>query len=995
MIEFGVRVLAVTGVVVTVAGLLLSLRSARKEARVRRRFEVARVGVGAVGAVVVGVIGSVTTPVAAALAGVAVGGSLGFAQGRQLDVQRRDGALFARRTVLGVVVWFASLAGMQLAGALNRTGMFRLGQTLALAGIAVTLGVMLGRRVPDAETGHPPVTASQAAAVLVVAGAAVMSVLGTLVPDAHGQGAARWVLDEVVVDDNEHAWSSASHSPGSISAAWHLEEGGTFDATFEASYDLPPEALEAGTTWEMNVTVSGAATGTQQRYASLSLIQLIGGRWTSAAVGVNAGCTDPIGTEPLSCSQPDTKTGTFVFDVPSGSRDGTYEFGVSALNGFPSVTWRYRWDAPAEPAPAGELGEGGDSGTSGDVTTGPGGDASIDAEEALGASIAAVLVAAAMGVLTTADAGRAISDAMTLARRGDLAGARRVLDAALDDDLAASRRRDQLELFAQAEDRLIGSIGRGIDSEQFQRLSDEIDAIRERIRGGSATQADIDRLRAVRDEAWDVTLDARAADQQFHETNDRILAAGELAAWAGTVAGKGAAGVIGGPAAAAIVTSLVDGAGAAHLGWDKAVATGVANGIVDGVAGGVMGDLSRLGLTARVGRAGLTNGIAAAAQDYWAQLVANDGDASKVDMDRVRDAGRNGMAIGGLLGGATRHVPDPPGVGGVRPAPFGADDAGHGWGVRTAGADDAATTVRSGGSPSVPEGAATTVRSGGSPSVPEGAATTVRSGGSPSVPEGAATTVRSGGSPSASDGPSGGSRGAPLEPPPARNASLEELGGGSPGTTPQGDPELAELARTPRPPSDPLPASGPPVQGPVGELGQTRWRELDADGAGNVYDVHGNHLYTLDAGGTATTPDGRVVTPLRNERGPIGYVEPSGRQVGFDQAGRPQQVIDHTAPTSATGRELDWDPNFDAGGARRVPIDDVPPAPPTARTELPSDVRTVWTQAGAGPNGELYDAGGRVIGHVDRAGRMTTLDGRRIVSFSNHGNRLVNVVTEP
>ena len=102
-------------------------------------------------------------------------------------------------------------------------------------------------------------------------------------------------------------------------------------AAFTGTWDSPPQRAAGGTTFIMNVSVSGAITsGTTQGFRQLALIEIIAGRWTNDAVGAGVNCVDPIGAEPLSCTGPDSNSGTFEFKFPTSG--DTYSFGVGALN---------------------------------------------------------------------------------------------------------------------------------------------------------------------------------------------------------------------------------------------------------------------------------------------------------------------------------------------------------------------------------------------------------------------------------------------------------------------------------------------------------------------------------------------------------------------------------------------------------------------------------------------------------------------------------------
>ncbi|MFV1992108.1 MAG: hypothetical protein ACC652_15355, partial [Acidimicrobiales bacterium] len=138
----------VAGAGLSVLVTAFALLTARRAARVRSGFEVARVvlGLGTV-FVLAAVTGVSTSASLIALAGAA-GLAFGFVQGRSLVVELRDERIFATRSLLGVGVWAVGLVAMQLAGLGSRTGLFALGQAVAIFSVAMLIGVMWGRAAP-------------------------------------------------------------------------------------------------------------------------------------------------------------------------------------------------------------------------------------------------------------------------------------------------------------------------------------------------------------------------------------------------------------------------------------------------------------------------------------------------------------------------------------------------------------------------------------------------------------------------------------------------------------------------------------------------------------------------------------------------------------------------------------------------------------------------------------------------------------------------------
>ena len=201
------RLVGAIGIAITLVSLALSVRFAKREVQIRRGLEVLRVVLGAGGVLVIGLVGSVTSPVWLVVLAVVVGLSVGFAQGRGVEVTVRDGRRFARRTAGGITVWFLSLIGMQAAGILNRTGVFRVGQAVGLLAVAVTVGLIAGRRDSTGELqSSSRVASTTGVATVVLMAVAFVSVLGPYVPSAGAIdkiGCAEAIFPDVPPDEIE------------------------------------------------------------------------------------------------------------------------------------------------------------------------------------------------------------------------------------------------------------------------------------------------------------------------------------------------------------------------------------------------------------------------------------------------------------------------------------------------------------------------------------------------------------------------------------------------------------------------------------------------------------------------------------------------------------------------------------------------------------------------------------------------------------------------
>ncbi len=167
-------------------GIVLALRGAGRSVKVRPMLEFVRIALGVGGVAALAVIGGVTTEPAVAAVAIICGGALGFAQGRGVEVTVREGVRYATRSPFGIAVYLASLAATQLAGLVNRTDAVRLGQAVALGGVAVVAGLVAGRESgPSAPTdSRLPGRVATGLVVLAIGGGAV---LGPLVDSGAAQ----------------------------------------------------------------------------------------------------------------------------------------------------------------------------------------------------------------------------------------------------------------------------------------------------------------------------------------------------------------------------------------------------------------------------------------------------------------------------------------------------------------------------------------------------------------------------------------------------------------------------------------------------------------------------------------------------------------------------------------------------------------------------------------------------------------------------------------
>lgn len=163
------RAVAVSGIVLTVGMLGISVWTARRPVPVRTSFDIARLvlSLGAVVAVVA--ITGVGTPIPLAAGALLAGAALGIAQGNALKITIRDGRAIAQRATVGVIIWGAGMVTAQVAGVASRSGVLTLGQTVAYFSVGLTAATLAAR--------GRKISATRAAAIVGAAGAGVVLVV--------------------------------------------------------------------------------------------------------------------------------------------------------------------------------------------------------------------------------------------------------------------------------------------------------------------------------------------------------------------------------------------------------------------------------------------------------------------------------------------------------------------------------------------------------------------------------------------------------------------------------------------------------------------------------------------------------------------------------------------------------------------------------------------------------------------------------------------------
>jgi hypothetical protein len=158
------RAITIGSIVLTVASLTFAVIFARKRSRIRPGFDLTRAVVGIAAILAMAAVTKVTTSTVAVVVAIAVGLALGFAQGSAVEISTGERGLYARRSPVGVVLWGAGIVTMQAAGIASRTGTVRVGQTLAWFSACLGIGLMMGRTRPIGRT-H-----AGAGAVMIIAG---------------------------------------------------------------------------------------------------------------------------------------------------------------------------------------------------------------------------------------------------------------------------------------------------------------------------------------------------------------------------------------------------------------------------------------------------------------------------------------------------------------------------------------------------------------------------------------------------------------------------------------------------------------------------------------------------------------------------------------------------------------------------------------------------------------------------------------------------------
>jgi hypothetical protein len=174
----------VGSIVLTVVSLTFAVLFIRRQARIRFGFDVARAVVGVTAILVMAAVAGVTTPVGAVGGAIAAGLALGFLQGSSVQVASGERGFYARRSPLGIVLWGVGIVAMQAAGLAARSGMVRIGQTIAWFSVCLGVGLMVGRSGPLRDARRNLAGAGVAILLFLVVAAPLTAVLAGAGPAA-------------------------------------------------------------------------------------------------------------------------------------------------------------------------------------------------------------------------------------------------------------------------------------------------------------------------------------------------------------------------------------------------------------------------------------------------------------------------------------------------------------------------------------------------------------------------------------------------------------------------------------------------------------------------------------------------------------------------------------------------------------------------------------------------------------------------------------------
>lgn len=149
-------------------------------------------------------------------------------------------------------------------------------------------------------------------------------------------GSLSWVLDDdfpnpahAAQPPGVRATPSRNHIDYDILTAPQTE----FDIDIDTG--VPPARVKPGAPYAFAVRIRGKLTGDKstQGFRVATAILLVNGRWVGTFAETGQNCNDPIGSDPITCTQPTDVNGTAKLTFPGIAKAGdTFNFGVGLLN---------------------------------------------------------------------------------------------------------------------------------------------------------------------------------------------------------------------------------------------------------------------------------------------------------------------------------------------------------------------------------------------------------------------------------------------------------------------------------------------------------------------------------------------------------------------------------------------------------------------------------------------------------------------------------------
>jgi RHS repeat-associated protein len=254
----------------TLVALVFTVRTLQRTARIRLGFDIARSTISIIAIVAVAAITGVMTRTELLVIAVIGGGALGVAQGAALRVEPGPRGPVARRAGIAIALWGIGIAVMQGGGAAQRTGALQLGQTLAVFSAAMGVGILFGRMGPMDRARRQALSSAPGAVVAAASVVAVVAVVGIAALWARPSDAAPSgdltgeQLCELLVQAGATSGSSAG-SNGTATTLGVVEEG--LVGRCLTSYELP-QTGRSGFLWLELYESEAAAQTTFDRYAA-------------------------------------------------------------------------------------------------------------------------------------------------------------------------------------------------------------------------------------------------------------------------------------------------------------------------------------------------------------------------------------------------------------------------------------------------------------------------------------------------------------------------------------------------------------------------------------------------------------------------------------------------------------------------------------------------------------------------------------------------------